>query len=64
MNVFDIFFRKFSYKFEKGYPDMNNTQDVFLIESLIQGLDVDFRFDQLIFEAVDSSVKNNQIANA
>ena len=35
MNVFDKFFRKFSYKFEKGYPDMNNEQDVLLLESLI-----------------------------
>ena len=48
-----------AYKFPKGYPDMNNDQDVFLIESLIQGLGVDFKFDQLIFEAVDSSVKKN-----
>ena len=59
MNVFDKFFSKFAYKFDKGYPDMNNAQDILLLESLIQGLGVDFRFDQLIFEAVDSSVKNN-----
>ena len=24
INVFDIFFKKFAYKFPKGYPDMNN----------------------------------------
>ena len=59
MDVFDKFFRKFAYKFDKGYPDMNNTQDVFLLESLIQGLGVDFKFDQLIFEVSDSEVKNN-----
>ena len=35
MNVFDKFFKKFSYKFDKGYPDMNNEQDVLLLESLI-----------------------------
>ncbi len=35
MNVFDKFFRKFSYKFEKGYPDMNNEQDILLLESLV-----------------------------
>jgi hypothetical protein len=33
--VFDKFFTKFAYKFDKGYPDMNNTQDVLLLESLI-----------------------------
>ena len=35
MNVLDIFFKKFSYKFDKGYPDMNNDQDVLLLESMI-----------------------------
>ena len=35
MDVLDIFFKKFSYKFDKGYPDMNNDQDIFLLESLL-----------------------------
>ena len=35
MNIFDKFFTKFAYKFDKGYPDMNNDQDVLLLESLI-----------------------------
>ena len=34
-SVFDKFFTKFAYKFDKGYPDMNNDQDVLLLESLI-----------------------------
>ena len=35
MNIFDNFFQKFAYKFDKGYPDMNNVQDVLLLELLI-----------------------------
>jgi hypothetical protein len=35
MDIFDKFFTKFAYKFNKGYPDMNNDQDVLLLESLI-----------------------------
>jgi hypothetical protein len=35
MDIFDKFFQKFTYKFDKGYPDMNNDQDVLLLESLI-----------------------------
>lgn len=35
MDVFDKFFKKFSYKFEKGYPDLNNQQDILLLENLI-----------------------------
>jgi len=59
MDQFEKFLNDNAWRFPKGYPDMKNDQDVFLIESLIQGLGVDFKFDQLIFEAVDSSVKKN-----
>ena len=35
MDIFDKFFIKFAYKFNKGYPDMNNDQDVLLLETLL-----------------------------
>ena len=35
MNVFDKFLNKVAYKFDKGYPDMNNAQDVLLLETLL-----------------------------
>ena len=35
MNTLDNFFKKFSYKFDKGYPDLSNDQDVLLLESLL-----------------------------
>jgi hypothetical protein len=35
MNIFDKFFIKFGYKFPKGYPDMNNEQDILLLESIL-----------------------------
>jgi len=38
MDPYDIFFKKFAYKFPKGYPDMNNEQDVFLLESILNDL--------------------------
>ena len=34
-SVFDQFFTKFAYKFDKGYPDMNSDQDVLLLETLL-----------------------------
>jgi hypothetical protein len=36
MDALDLFFKKFSYKFEKGYPDMNNKQDILLLENYIK----------------------------
>ncbi len=59
MNPFEKFLNDNAWRFSKGYPDMQNNQDILLLESLIQGLGIDFKFDQLIFEAVDSSVKKN-----
>jgi hypothetical protein len=41
MDVLDKFFKKYSYKFEKGYPDMNNEQDVLLLESILNKLNID-----------------------
>jgi len=38
MKVFDQFFTKFAYKFDKGYPDMDVPKDVALLESLISDL--------------------------
>jgi hypothetical protein len=35
MDQFDKFFRKFAYKFDKGYPDMKNEKDILLLESLL-----------------------------
>ena len=35
MNVLDKFLRSVSYKFPKGYPDMNNDQDIALMENIL-----------------------------
>ena len=40
MDVFDKFFKKFSYKFSKGYPDMNNEQDILLLENILGELGI------------------------
>jgi hypothetical protein len=40
MDVLDIFLKKYSYKFPKGYPDMNNEQDILLMESILSELDI------------------------
>jgi len=52
MDVLDLFFKKFSYKFPKGYPDMNNEQDVLLLESILLnelGIDLNEGFNPLKF---------------
>jgi hypothetical protein len=43
MDVLDKFFKKYSYKFPKGYPNMNNEQDVLLLESILGELGIDLK---------------------
>jgi hypothetical protein len=56
MSIFDKFFTKFAYKFDKGYPDMNNDQDVLLLESLISELGINIGEDQFI-QQINEEVK-------
>ena len=46
MNVFDKFLNSISYKFAKGYPDMDNKQDVLIIESELRQLGVEAKIAQ------------------
>ena len=54
MKVFDKFFTKFAYKFDKGYPDMDNPKDILLLESLLNDL-LDEKF---IFEAPSKDIED------
>ena len=49
MDIFDKFFQKFAYKFPKGYPDMNNEQDILLFENILSELGLYEVFRQLSF---------------
>ena len=49
MNVFDKFLTKYSYKFPKGYPDMNNEQDILILESIFSKIGLHEIFKQLSF---------------
>lgn len=41
MDVLDKFFKKFSYKFPKGYPDINDEQDVLMLEGMLKEMGID-----------------------
>ena len=41
MDLIEKFIRQVSYKFPKGYPDMNNEQDIQLLNILLEGLGID-----------------------
>ena len=52
MDILEKFIRQVSYKFPKGYPDMNNEQDVLLLESILRkdlNIDISENFKQLTF---------------
>ena len=41
MNPIDKFLKLYSYKFDKGYPDINNEQDILLIENILKELNLE-----------------------
>ena len=46
MDVLDKFFQKYSYKFPKGYPDMNNEQDINLLADLLENIDINLNLNE------------------
>lgn len=51
MDTLDIFLKKYSYKFPKGYPDMNDEQDILLMEGILSELGINEEEDKnLTFE--------------
>ena len=58
MNIFDKFFTKYGYKFPKGYPDMNNEQDILLLESLLEDL-VGEAFS--VFPTTEDEISNEKV---
>ena len=43
MDSLDLFFKKYSYKFPKGYPDLNDEQDINLLADLFEGLGINLK---------------------
>ena len=58
MNVFEQFLNKISHKFPKGYPDMNNEQDIYLLENLVSDV-LDEAFT--IFPKSEDEIENSKI---
>lgn len=52
MNIFDKFLNNISYKFPKGYPDLNNEQDILIIESELKELGIHLE------EGLESTIKD------
>ena len=65
MDILEKFIRKVSYKFPKGYPDINNPEDKALLESIVQELtgniqlneNTNTQYDQVIAYALFGDVK-------
>jgi hypothetical protein len=45
MDSLDLFFKKYAYKFPKGYPDLTNEQDINLLADLLENVGVDLTED-------------------
>jgi hypothetical protein len=66
MDSLDLFFKKYAYKFPKGYPDLNDEQDINLLADLLEGLDVDLDEAKKSFSSLSSEAQSigKEIINA
>jgi hypothetical protein len=60
MNALDLFFKRYSYKFPKGYPDMNDEQDKALLFQLLEGLNIT-EGNSPVYEKLISDTFNGKI---
>jgi len=58
MNIIEQFLRKVSYKFPKGYPDINDPKDIILLESILKNL---LEVDYNILDFGDLSRRANRL---
>lgn len=59
MDSLDLFFKKYSYKFPKGYPDLNNEQDINLLADLLESLDVDLNEAKKSYSEIINTIINS-----
>jgi hypothetical protein len=63
MDIFDVFFQRYSYKFPKGYPDMNNADDVLLLENLLKKLGINLDEQKKSYKQIIDTILASPEAN-
>ena len=48
MDSIDKFLKLYSYKFDKGYPDMNDERDILLLENILNKFSVSIQLNEEI----------------
>ena len=43
MDVIEQFLHRIAYKFPKGYPDMNDAQDILILENELKSMGIDLK---------------------
>lgn len=56
MDVLEKFLRNISYKFPKGYPDINDEQDMLMLETLLEKLGVSLKENRQINSATKQAI--------
>lgn len=57
MDVLEKFLHNIAYKFPKGYPDLNNDQDILILESELSKLGINLKEDKNSFDKLSPKAK-------
>ena len=54
MDSIDKFLKQYSYKFDKGYPDINNKQDILLLENILKNLKCEIQLNEEVPNRIET----------
>ena len=57
MDILEQFLRNISYKFPKGYPDINDAQDMIMLEGLLENLGINLGEVKKPYEFLSAEAK-------
>jgi hypothetical protein len=59
MDSLDLFFKKYAYKFPKGYPDLNDEQDINLLADLLENLGINLNEVTKSYSEIINTILNS-----
>lgn len=61
MDILTVFLNKIAYKFPKGYPDINDEQDMLLLEGILKDMGIDLSEAFTVFPKSEEEIENPKV---
>jgi hypothetical protein len=62
MDILELFLKRYSYKFPKGYPDMKDDQDINLLANLLEEMNIDLNENKSLISLNEASISPTDLS--